>query len=562
MSNTLMNNFTMRSFAGDSPPTRIASPHQAPMFAPLPIRSAGTANGNDMSSSTAAAAAFLGRKRFAEELSGSWGVPPQNKKMFTGAAANLHPSSAASTALYVDSMKEAYLRNRQREAGAMAALKAASNGRIFLNQHRQSGGAGGINEQQALLLAAFSRETQRLNQERTVQQLLRQSPLYSTLSQTRSSSVHQAHSISHSPSPVSTVDAAFAAALDSKPRHVSAPPSPPQVPRDQHKEPSTLQEVVAVTPTNMQPMPLASEEDANWLSDFHVFLRKELVEVCFATEEDVATRNISQQVVLNQVGIRCRCCKNAKASERAPRSMAFPSSIAQIYQSFTMMLREHFNRCLALDGDLKKKFIELKEGKTTQGAVNSKEYWEYSARKLGMVDSANKGIALTEDSQARAIVLPSYGGGNNASQEKEEPIMLLCADEKTMVSSDYLVTLLEQVQRVHLLPEECRGNRKTLKIGLPGMSCKHCCQAGRFGLSRVFPVKKRTLSSKLEDMYQHLLRCTVCPEETRKALEGQRKTGEIDISEHQELYDLVWSRLRKGPETRGKTADPSPVKSN
>ena len=222
--------------------------------------------------------------------------------------------------------------------------------------------------------------------------------------------------------------------------------------------------------------------------------------------------------------------------------------------SFYLTLQEHFGRCTSLqqDSSLLQKFCDLKDGKTTQGATNSKEYWEYSARKLGLVDTPNRGIVLTEQTQAAAQNMASYGGGDvggaTSATKEETPVMLICADEKDMASSDYMFTLLQQVQRVHLLPEECRGNRKTLKIGLPGLACKHCCQVGRFGLSRVFPVKKRTLSSKLDDIYQHLTRCTVCPSETKELLQNQRESagGDVDISKDQELYDLVWTRLRKG----------------
>ena len=153
---------------------------------------------------------------------------------------------------------------------------------------------------------------------------------------------------------------------------------------------------------------------------------------------------------------------------------------------------------------------------------------------------------MTKRTQAAAKSLPPYGAAEKQSKG-DEVIQVLFDDEKGMAKSDYNFTLLRQVQRVHLQADECRGNRKTLQVGLPGLACKHCSHIGRMGQSRVFPVKKRTLSVKLEDMYQHLMRCTVCPPETKELLNIQRPT-KIDICKEGELYDLVWTRVKKNPD--------------
>ncbi|CAB9528003.1 expressed unknown protein [Seminavis robusta] len=328
------------------------------------------------------------------------------------------------------------------------------------------------------------------------------------------------------------------------------------LPQTARASPNPLDEEVARS--KLPCMPLASEEDHNWLSEFHTFVRNEIVEVCFATADDVAARNISQQVFLNQVGIRCKCCADMNPAEKAPRAMAFPSSIAQIYQSFTMMLREHFTRCSGMPEDIKEKIVALKQGKTAQGATNSKEFWEHSAKGLGMRDT-EKGIIMTERTRAAAKSLLPYGADAAQQQlQKDEPIQVIFDDEKEMAQSDYNFTLLRQVQRVHLHADECRGNRKTLQVGLPGLACKHCSLVGRMGQSRVFPVKKRTLSTKLEDMYQHLMRCTVCPSETKELLKIQRPT-KIDFSKERKLYSLVWTRVKKNPDAGRPRASARPA---
>ena len=77
-------------------------------------------------------------------------------------------------------------------------------------------------------------------------------------------------------------------------------------------------------------IPLGIDEDCCWLSDFHVFVRKNLVELCWASNEDVALRSASNRVSSHQVGIRCKCCAHLSPSARAQRSSAFPSSVSAL----------------------------------------------------------------------------------------------------------------------------------------------------------------------------------------------------------------------------------------
>lgn len=111
----------------------------------------------------------------------------------------------------------------------------------------------------------------------------------------------------------------------------------------------------AATPANTfagstnsrEPIALGIDEDCNWLSEFHAFVRENFLEVCWAGGQEVALRNSSKKVLLDQVGICCKFCKNAPPGSRSPRSSAYPSSVQQIYQSFTMMLRGTSN-CLCI----------------------------------------------------------------------------------------------------------------------------------------------------------------------------------------------------------------------
>lgn len=83
-------------------------------------------------------------------------------------------------------------------------------------------------------------------------------------------------------------------------------------------------------------IPLSMAEDPNWLSSFQCYLREHVLEIFRASPDDIAVRNNSKILTPGQVGIRCKYCSHLPARARAPRSSAFPTSVHQIYQSFTM----------------------------------------------------------------------------------------------------------------------------------------------------------------------------------------------------------------------------------
>jgi hypothetical protein len=294
-------------------------------------------------------------------------------------------------------------------------------------------------------------------------------------------------------------------------------------------------------------VPLATDEDENWLSEFLCFIRAELVEVFRASNDDVASRINSKKVVFGQVGIRCRYCAHMAHGERTSRSSSFPSSIDRIYQSLTMMIRDHFVRCPGLPDALKNRFLELKS-RTTQGATDSKRYWIESAKRLGMVDTTASGIVVTEATQAAAVAaLASSPGRNSAdsTSEKRPQVMIVTNDDKPLVS-EFIYFLMTHVEKVYLTESERVGNRKSMELGMPGFGCKHCCAADRKGLCRFFPARRRTLPSKIKDLSDHLRRCTMCPLAVKERLvEFKRKKLDMEPTEetNKHFFDRVWARL-------------------
>lgn len=290
--------------------------------------------------------------------------------------------------------------------------------------------------------------------------------------------------------------------------------------------------------------PLGIDEDANWLSEFHCFVRNELVELFRASEDDVKARNGS--IASMQLGMRCRYCAHLSSTAKTGRSSAFPSSLRQIYQSFTMMLRDHFGGCEAIPGHLLHKFIELKD-KPAQGATDSKRYWIYSAMKVGMSDT-KEGIKITEASRATGAAAGPFGShsGKQWDDESYASIPLVLPADRPRIS-EFLYLIMTQVQPIRLMESECIGNRRSLRVGLPGFGCRYCCEGRRLGQCRMFPARRRTLPGKISDVYDHLRRCSLCPANVKEQLERlkhQLDDGFLaDRGSDRDFFDRVWSRL-------------------
>ena len=300
-------------------------------------------------------------------------------------------------------------------------------------------------------------------------------------------------------------------------------------------------------------VPLATDEDENWLSEFLCFVRRELVEVFRASHDDVASRISSKKVVYGQVGIRCRYCAHLPHNDRASRSSSFPSSIGRIYQSLTMMIRDHFILCLGLPEASKSRFLELK-ARTTQGATDSKRYWIESATRLGMVDTPGQGIWIDEAMQSGAFSTSSSDveGRSDCSPAEsfgaEKERMVVQNDDKPFVS-EYIYFLMTQVERVNLTESERVGNRRIMELGMPGFGCRHCCASGRKGLCRFFPARRRTLPAKIKDLSDHIRRCTMCPMEVKETLaDFKRRNLDEEPTEgaNKHFFDRVWARLHSG----------------
>lgn len=68
----------------------------------------------------------------------------------------------------------------------------------------------------------------------------------------------------------------------------------------------------------------------------------------------------------------------------------------------------------------------------------------------------------------------------------------------------------------------------------------------RIGLCRMFPPRKRTLHCKIPDLYDHLQRCPLCPQDVKEKLAHLRANTNTDTgsrSREKEFYERIWIRL-------------------
>lgn len=128
--------------------------------------------------------------------------------------------------------------------------------------------------------------------------------------------------------------------------------------------------------------------DGSWLTPFLCFLRKDCLELFEAEQCDVYERKTSKQVVLHQVGVRCRFCAHLEHGERIQRSSMFPSKIDGIYTSLPVLIRNHLSLCPEMPKELRTIYASLK-GSSKRDGLETKSYWRDSAQSLGLVEREN-----------------------------------------------------------------------------------------------------------------------------------------------------------------------------
>lgn len=146
-----------------------------------------------------------------------------------------------------------------------------------------------------------------------------------------------------------------------------------------------------------KPLALALDEDKDWLTPLHCFVRRHCVEVFTATELDVQTPSKGKRkpIQVGQIGIRCPHCHEGRMDtdpNRERGSVYYPTSLSSIYNATMNLLQRHLHSCPKVPGGVMEKYTELKKDDARSGT--SKKYWIESAKSLGFVDTL-QGIKLS-----------------------------------------------------------------------------------------------------------------------------------------------------------------------
>jgi len=302
---------------------------------------------------------------------------------------------------------------------------------------------------------------------------------------------------------------------------------------------------------------LHTPEDDDVLSPLHCFMRRYCVEAFSATAEDVAIPRYGKshgfKVEIGQVGIRCLHCKMCAPGKRAERAVCYPSSLRNIYHSIETWQRRHSLVCKKITPWVRKSIMELMESSKTR-AGGRRQYWEDSARRLGMVDTS-RGVRFSRKPGDHGPI-PSPGSARLLGAPilpPHKPHRVVRADDKDLVT-DYLFLLMEQMQTCRFTEEDRTGGRSKIKdneVGFPGMECRHC--QGRAGFGRYFPssVAALSLANSDRNVYNHLQKCRRCPD--------QFKTELVRLQKHQShsknrrglrklFFNRIWNRMHGGDE--------------
>jgi len=298
------------------------------------------------------------------------------------------------------------------------------------------------------------------------------------------------------------------------------------IPALQVQDAHTLPHTEDVVDQNRVVYSLYNHEDQNWLSKAQCFIRSEIIEVFRVKRRDTTS---------HQVGIRCRFC--AHANTKATRASALSGRLDKLYQSTTMMVREHIPHCSHVPPDTISRLQQLQDI-SASSTRESRKYLIYAAGALGLMNGT-KCIEITAQSRAHGATLPPFAPAAWKDHVREHIWLVQPQDRNCSV---FLQVLLTQVQLIRLDPAEKIGSRRKVADGLPGLGCRSCCRARRWGLARTFVPQRRLLPQRCEDVLEHLLRCNVVAEAVKDRLRSL--AHDLQGNEYRLFFDRVWERMQ------------------
>jgi hypothetical protein len=128
--------------------------------------------------------------------------------------------------------------------------------------------------------------------------------------------------------------------------------------------------------------------DDDLLSDHQVLVRKQ-IEFFEAQVDDVnvVMPGRRKEIVLGQVGIRCRHCAGVPVHQRTKGSVYYPAKLKGLYQAAQNMAGSHLcESCENINPYLKTELRAYHDGKSSSGH-GGKQYWADSATVFGVIET-------------------------------------------------------------------------------------------------------------------------------------------------------------------------------
>jgi hypothetical protein len=136
--------------------------------------------------------------------------------------------------------------------------------------------------------------------------------------------------------------------------------------------------------------------DIDQLSEYQILLRQQL-ELFEAGTDDVEsnTQGRKKQVVLDQVGLRCRHCASYPLRARGRGAVYYPAKLHGVYQAAQNMAGSHLcQSCLQIPPHIKQELQRLRERR--DNASGGKQYWADGCGALGLYES-EEGLKLKKE---------------------------------------------------------------------------------------------------------------------------------------------------------------------
>ena len=135
-------------------------------------------------------------------------------------------------------------------------------------------------------------------------------------------------------------------------------------------------------------VPMDCESDTEQLSKYQVLIRLQL-EYFVSQDDDVAysVQGRKKQIVVGQVGIRCRHCSYLPHRLRGRGAGYYPAKLSGVYQAAQNMATNHLNQhCNIIPAAIREELCSLRGGRHESSTGGGKQYWTNKCTEIGLIE--------------------------------------------------------------------------------------------------------------------------------------------------------------------------------